>query len=314
MALQADTQAFIEVVEAARAEGPSVAEQTPEFSRDRYQALAHILGEGPEVPGGVADIEIPGPAGPIPARIYRPNAEGPHPVLVFFHGGGFVIGDLDTHDKECRLLCTKAQCAVIAVDYRLAPEARFPAAVEDCWAALQWVKASGSELGLDTNRVAVGGDSAGGNLAAVTALMARDSGLDLKLQMLVYPATDASQHYESFSENEAGPLLTVEVIDWFWSHYVGPELNEGVRRDWRFSPALAADHEGLAPAYVATCSADPLRDEGNAYAETLSLAGVPVKHSLFEGEPHLLFQMFHTCEGAKRLIEECAAAVAAAFE
>ena len=118
--------------------------------------------------------------------------------------------------------------------------------------------------------MAVGGDSAGGNLAAVTALMARDSGLDLKLQMLVYPATDASQHYESFSENEAGPLLTVEVIDWFWSHYVGPELNEGVRRDWRFSPALAADHEGLAPAYIATCSADPLRDEGNAYAETLS--------------------------------------------
>tara|TARA_Y100001970_G_scaffold274065_1_gene373236 strand:- start:839 stop:1450 length:612 start_codon:yes stop_codon:yes gene_type:complete len=203
---------------------------------------------------------------------------------------------------------------VIAVDYRLAPEARFPAAVEDSWAAVQWVKASGSELGLDTTRVAVGGDSAGGNLAAVTALMARDSGLDLKLQMLVYPATDASRHYESFSENEAGPLLTVEVIDWFWSHYVGPELNEAVRNDWRFSPALAANHEGLAPAYVATCSADPLRDEGNAYAERLSLAGVPVKHSLFEGEPHLLFQMFHTCEGAKILIEECAAAVAAAFE
>ena len=109
-------------------------------------------------------------------------------------------------------------------------------------------------------------------------------------------------------------MLTVEVIDWFWSHYVGPEMNEGVRNDWRFSPALAANHEGLAPAYVATCSADPLRDEGNAYAETLALAGVSVKHSLFEGEPHALFQMFHICEGAKRLIEECAAAVAAAFE
>ena len=314
MTLQADTQAFVEMVEAARADGPPVAEQTPEFSRDRYQALAHVLGEGPEVPGGITDIEIPGPAGQIPARIYRPTMQGPHPVLIFFHGGGFVIGGLDTHDKECRLLCVKAQCAVIAVDYRLAPEAKFPAAVEDSWAALQWVKSFGSDLDLDTTRIAVGGDSAGGNLAAVTALMARDAGLDLKLQMLVYPATDASRHYDSFTENEAGPLLTVEVINWFWAHYVGPELEESVRTDWRFSPALAASHEGVAPAYVATCSADPLRDEGNAYAETLALAGVSVKHSLFEGEPHVLFQMFHTCEGAKRLIEECAAAVAAAFE
>ena len=314
MTLQADTKAFVDMVEAARVEGPAVAEQTPEFARDRYEALAHVLGDGPEVPGGITEIEIPGPAGQIPARLYRPSGQEPHPVLVFFHGGGFVIGGLDTHDKECRLLCTKAKCAVVAVDYRLAPEARFPAAVEDSWAAVQWIKMFGASLNLDTNRIAVGGDSAGGNLAAVTALMARDAGLDLKLQMLVYPATDASRHYESFTENEAGPLLTVEVINWFWSHYVGTEPNEDIRSDWRFSPALATRHDGVAPAYVATCSADPLRDEGNAYASILSLAGVSVKHSLFEGEPHALFQMFHVCEGAKRLIAECAMALVAAFE
>ena len=314
MTLQPDTQVFVDMVEAARVDAPTVAEQTPEFSRERYRAMAHILGEGPEVPGGIEDTEIPGPAGQIPVRIYRPNDEGPHPALVFFHGGGFVIGDLETHDKECRLLCTKAECMVIAIDYRLAPEAEFPAAVEDAWAAVKWVTTSGGAIQADTSRVAVGGDSAGGNLAAVVALMARDAGIDLKLQMLVYPATDASQHYESFTENEAGPLLTVEVINWFWSHYLGQQSLAEACTDWRFSPARADSHSGVAPAYVATCSADPLRDEGNAYSNTLSSAGVPVQHTLFDGEPHVLFQMFNTCAGAKRLIEECAAALVAAFE
>ncbi|MAR54862.1 MAG: hypothetical protein CL426_08915 [Acidimicrobiaceae bacterium] len=313
MKLQPDTQAFVEMIEVARNDGPPVSDQTPEFARDRYQALAHVLGKGPDLPGGVNDSEIPSQNGPIPIRIYRPLGEGPHPALIFYHGGGFVIGDLNTHDKECRLLCAKAGCIVVAVDYRLAPESPFPAAVEDAWAALEWIASEGSKLGIDTTRLAVGGDSAGGNLSAVVALMARDASLDLKLQMLVYPATDASKYYESFSENKDGPLLTVEVIEWFWSHYLGKATGDEVRNDWRFSPAKAASHNGVAPSYIATCSADPLRDEGNAYAAQLSEAGVNVQHSMFEGQPHILFQLFNICEGGKDLIDECAAALDKAF-
>ncbi len=313
MTLQADTQAFIDLVEAATADAPPRSEQSPEYARNGYQALAHILGEGPEPVGGIENSNLPGPAGDIPIRIYRPGGEAPHPALIFFHGGGFVTGDLQTHDKECRLLCEKAKCLVLAVDYRLAPEAPFPAAVEDAWAVVQWVAGHGADIGVDTTRLAVGGDSAGGNLAAVTALMARDAGILLKLQMLVYPATDASKHYDSFDENKDGPLLTVEVIDWFWSHYLGPQPEEEIRNDWRFSPAQAPSHLDVAPTYLATCSADPLRDEGNAYAEILMSAGVPVNHSMYEGEPHVLFQMFNVCNGAKTLIEECAAALIVAF-
>ncbi|MDG2024449.1 MAG: alpha/beta hydrolase [Actinomycetota bacterium] len=314
MTLNPDTQAFIDMLESANADAPPTSEQSPEYARDGYQALAHVLGPGPELGGGVEDSHIPGPAGDIPIRVYRPTTGGPHPALVFFHGGGFVIGDLETHDKECRLLCEKAGCLVLAVDYRLAPEDRFPAAVEDAWAAVQWVNQHGAQIGIDTKRVAVGGDSAGGNLAAVTALMARDADIDLKLQMLVYPATDASRHHDSFDENRDGPLLTIEIIDWFWSHYLGPEPSEEILSDWRFSPAQAFNHTGVAPAYLATCSADPLRDEGNEYAQLLRSAKVPVTHSMFEGEPHVLFQLFNVCEGAKTLIEECAAALATAFE
>ena len=314
MTLNPDTQAFIDMLESANADAPPTSEQSPEYARDGYQALAHVLGPGPELGGGVEDSHIPGPAGDIPIRVYRPTTGGPHPALVFFHGGGFVIGDLETHDKECRLLCEKAGCLVLAVDYRLAPEDRFPAAVEDAWAAVQWVNQHGAQIGIDTKRVAVGGDSAGGNLAAVTALMARDADIDLKLQMLVYPATDASRHHDSFDENRDGPLLTIEIIDWFWSHYLGPEPSEEILSDWRFSPAQAFNHMGVAPAYLATCSADPLRDEGNEYAQLLRSAKVPVTHSMFEGEPHVLFQLFNVCEGAKTLIEECAAALATAFE
>ena len=314
MTLKPDTKAFIDMVEAANAEAPPRSEQSPDYARDGYQALAHVLGPGPEPGGGIEDSQLPGPAGEIPVRVYRPGTDGPHPALVFFHGGGFVVGDLQTHDKECRLLCEKAGCLVLAVDYRRAPEDPFPAAVEDAWAVVQWVNQHGVQIGIDTTRVAVGGDSAGGNLAAVTALMARDAEIDLKLQMLVYPATDASRHYDSFVENKDGPLLTVEAIDWFWSHYLGPETSEEMLSDWRFSPARASNHRGLAPAYLATCSADPLRDEGNAYVQLLRSAEVPVSHSMFEGEPHVLFQMFNVCEGAKTLIAECAAALVTAFE
>ena len=314
MSLNPDTQAFVDMIEAARASAPPVAEQTPEFARNRYRALAHVLGEGPELAGGIEELEIPRPGGSIGLRLYRPEKEGPHPVLLFFHGGGFVIGDLETHDKECRLLCERAECAVLAVDYRLAPEAKFPAAVEDAWTALSWVVEHGQTVGIDTSRVAVGGDSAGGNLAAVVALMARDAGIELKLQMLVYPATDASRHFDSFDENVDGPLLTVEVINWFWGHYIGQNAGERERGDWRFSPAKASTHSGVAKAYIATCSADPLRDEGNAYASLLDQSGVPVQHSMFEGEPHTLFQLFNTSESAKTLINECAKALAEAMK
>jgi acetyl esterase/lipase len=250
----------------------------------RAQALLYG-GPGVEV-GSVRDLTIDGAEGPLRARHYTPSdAGGPHPLLIYYHGGGWVICDLDTHDALCRLLCKHAGVHVLAVDYRLAPEHRFPAAVDDARAALGWAYENADSLGADPGRIAVGGDSAGGNLATVVCqLAARDGGPAPVFQLLIYPATDAvevSRSRELFAE---GFFLTRSLMDWFADQYVGSQDVD--LSDPRLSPLRADDLSGLAPAYVVTAGFDPLRDEGEAYAEALRAAGVPVAARRFAGEIH----------------------------
>jgi len=288
-------------------------ESTPAEAREGYSALAHVLGAGPEV-ARVEDRMIPGAEGEIAVRIYTPEGEGPHGVLVHYHGGGFVIGGLDTHDKECRSLCRGAGCVVVAVDYRLAPEHRFPAAPEDGYAALQWVAQNAASIGADPARIAVGGDSAGGNLSAVVALMARDrEGPKLCFQLLVYPCVDArtSDAYPSRKENEAGPILLLDTMVYFMNHYFGDEGDHAQRTDPLGSPLLAASHAGLPPALVITAEFDPLRDEGEAYARALEAAGVETKLTRYAGQPHAFFQFSTISDAARGAIDEASTALRA---
>lgn len=234
----------------------------------------------------VADTTIPGPAGAIPVRHYTPAESSlPAPVLVFFHGGGFVVGDLETHDDLCRLLCRDAGLHVLAVDYRLAPEHPAPAAIEDCFAAYRWALEHAGELGADASRVAVGGDSAGGNLSAVVSQLARDEGVAVPaLQLLLYPVTNFAADTRSKVLFADGYFLTKKDMDWFRDNYLsGSALDVG---DPRISPLLAEDLSGLPPAMVLTGGFDPLRDEGNQYAEALAAAGVPVDHRQFGSLVH----------------------------
>lgn len=223
----------------------------------------------------IHNLSIPGPAGQIPARHYRPAGEGPAPLLVFYHGGGWVIGDLDSHDALCRLVCRDAGVHVLAIDYRLAPEHKAPAAVDDCYAAYLWAREHAGDLGADPERVAVGGDSAGGNLATVVTLLARDAGAPLPvLQWLIYPVTDCRGLARSRTLFGDGFLLTKHDMDWFTECYLG---GSGVEvTDPRMSPLLADDLSGLSPALVVTAGFDPLRDEGRQYAAKLADAGVVV--------------------------------------
>jgi acetyl esterase len=268
----------------------------------------------PEQPiGAVVDRAFPGPAGELPLRIYTPleRERGALPVLVFFHGGGFVIGDLDSHDGTCRALANAARCAVVAVDYRLAPEAKFPAAAEDCYAATCWVGANAAALGVDATRIAVGGDSAGGNLAAVTALVARDRrGPRLVHQLLVYPVIDCAFDTKSYLENAEGYFLTREMMRWFWHHYLEkPEQ----AADPIASPIRAATLAGVAPATVITAEYDPLCDEGEAYASRLSQAGVPTTLTRYDGVIHGFFGMTNAIDKAQLAVAQAASELRAAF-
>lgn len=257
----------------------------------------------------VRDLSCPGPAGPVPLRLYRPNDQPGLPVLVWFHGGGWTIGDLETADATCRELANASGAAVVSVDYRLAPEHPFPAAVEDCWAALQWAAAHADELAADATRLAVGGDSAGGNLAAVVSLMARDrSGPPVRFQLLVYPATDARLGWPSLEENGSGYFMSREDVVWFYRQYAPPDPS-----DWRMSPLLATDHSGLPPAYVVTAEYDPIRDEGEAYAEALRQAGVEADLTRYDGMVHGFFGMHATVDVARRAVQEAGTALAAAL-
>lgn len=231
----------------------------------------------------VEDIVIPGPGGPLPARAYRPSREPGLPALVFFHGGGWVVGNIETHDGLCRRLARLGGAVVVSIDYRLAPEHRFPAAVDDARASVLWVRREASGLGIDPERISVGGESAGGTLSAVVARHARDAGLRLASQVLIYPPTDIAMDTESYRARATGFNLTAASMRWFFGHYVA-DLDEGLQPDC--SPLRAGDLGGLAPAYVLTCEFDPLRDEGRAYAERLSAAGVETAWEDWTGTIH----------------------------
>jgi len=247
--------------------------------------------------GAVADRRIPGPAGEIPLRVYTPEGPGPFPVYVNFHGGGWVIGDLETADVVCRDVCNTAGVVVVSVDYRLAPEHPYPAAVEDAFAATRWAADHVAEIG-GNGRLAVGGESAGGNLAAVVTQRARDEGgPDIHFQLLAYPVTDCDFERASYRENGQGYLLEVDTMRWFWDHYC-PSIEQ--RRQPQASPLRADDLSNLPPALVVTAEFDPLRDEGEAYAAALAAAGVRVEAVRHEGLVHDFFataRLFPTSRG-----------------
>lgn len=272
---------------------PAYETLTADEARAYYSAARLVSNPDPAEMASVRSIAIPGPAGDIPARLYTPNKlrqdEGLAPALVFFHGGGWVIGDLETHDVVCRGIAQDGELLVISVDYRLAPEHKFPAAVDDAIAATRWIADNAKKLGIDPEQLSVGGDSAGGNLSAVVALHARDHGGPLLAgQVLIYPATDFSMRHPSHSEPETSVLLTHSVIRWFRDHYLGGAQDAD---DWRASPARAETLAGLPPAFVITAGADPLRDEGDEYARRLVDAGVPVVHRTYPGQFHGFFTM-----------------------
>ena len=273
-----------------------------EEARRASEAGAPVLFGPVSEPARVRDVALDGPGGALRLRLYE--AEAPGGVLVYFHGGGWVIGSLDTHDGVCRALCVRAGCTVAAVDYRLAPEHRFPAAVEDAWAATEWA------AGLGAGPVAAGGDSAGGNLAAAVALRARDLGLPLALQLLVYPVTDCDFERPSYLECATEYGLTREAMRWYWEQYLGPD-GDGTQPD--ASPLRAADLSGVAPALALTAEYDPLRDEGEEYAARLAAAGVPVTLSRYEGLVHGFFRMPAVLRRAETALDEAATALRSAF-
>jgi acetyl esterase len=261
----------------------------------------------PEALAKVENRTIPGPAGEIAVRVYTPEGSGPFPGLVFFHGGGFVLCSLDTHDGQCRSLANAAGCVVVSVDYRLAPEHPYPAAPEDCYAATQWVAKHGGELGIDVSRLAIGGDSAGGNLTAVTALIARDrGGPALRFQLLVYPVTDCAFDTPSYRDNAEGYFLTQGMMRWFWEKYLA-DPKQGAEA--YASPLRAADLSNLPPGLCITAGYDPLRDEGEAYAERLRKAGVDVRTTRYDGMFHGFFGMGGQVAKAREAVAEAAAAL-----
>jgi acetyl esterase len=259
----------------------------------------------------VEDVSIPGPASTIPARLYRPAGTGPFPLLVYFHGGGWVIGGIQSHDGLCRSLANAAACAVLSIDYRLAPEHKFPAPVDDCYAATAWAVSNAASLGADPARVAIGGDSAGGNLTAVVAQLARDrKSPPLRFQLLIYPATDAGYDTPSYRENATGYFLELDGMRWFYDHYLRSEAD---RADPRASPLRATDLRELPPALVITAEFDPLRDEGEHYAARLREADVPVTLTRYDGMIHGFFGMAPLLDQGKQAVAEAATALRAAL-
>ena len=285
---------------------PPMSEGSPEAAREAFRRLT-VEGRRPEQVvqvGSVEDTTIPGPAGDLAARVYRPSAEGPLPTVMLFHGGGWVIGDLDTHDSMARSICRDCDAVVVSVDYRLAPEAPFPAAVDDALAATRWVADRLADFGGDA-RLAVAGDSAGGNLAAVVAQQLRDSGgPTLAAQLLVYPATDVSGDFASRTENAEGYFLDLPTMVWFMEHYAA---DAAAHEDPRLSPLRHPDLSGLPPAVIVTAEYDPLRDEGEAYATALTEAGVEVDVRRFDGMIHGFFDMGNYSPGAQAAVDESCA-------
>ena len=278
-------------------------------AREYYRNARVVMNPEPPALESNKPLSIPAPHGAIPARIYTPKTlrknDGLAPCLVFFHGGGWVIGDLDTHEVVCQKLCNLSGCALVAVDYRMGPEHRFPAAVDDALAAARWVHGNAATLQVDPSRLAVGGDSAGGNLAAAVALAGGDEGeLPIAFQLLIYPATDQRRGAPSHTSNGQGYLLTRDTMAYFHDHYIDDPRHD---LDWRASPLLHSDLSGLPPALVLTAGFDPLRDEGMAYAEALTAAGNRAACVCFERQIHGFITMGKVLDEADTAIALCSA-------
>lgn len=280
-----------------------------EEARARYNASQ--LGGAPEPVAKIEDRQIDGPEGPMRIRIYTPQGMGPFPALVYFHGGGWVFGNLESHDAICRALTNAANCIVVAVDYHLAPEYKFPVPAEDCYAATQWVASNTAAINADQTRIAVGGDSAGGNLAAAVSQMARDrGGPNLVYQLLIYPVTDYMPDLPSYRENGEGYYLTRADMTWFWNHYLG---NEAEGKNPYASPLQATNLNGLPPAMVITAGYDPLRDEGELYAARLKEAGIPTTLIRYPGMIHGFVRMGNAIDQARKAIDDMARQLRLAF-
>ena len=295
-----------------RRRDPPLETVSPAQAREMRRRLAAVYAGPPTAVGDVRDLRLETPV-PLAARHYVPaDPGGPHPLLVFFHGGGFTYGDLETHDGVCRMLCKHAGAHVLAVDYRLAPEHPFPAAVDDAREALRWAHANAERLGADALRVGVGGDSAGGNLAAVVSqLAARDGGPAPALQLLIYPATDFTGRRRSRELFGDGFLLTNPEMDWFEANYLGADGSHA--SDPRASPLLAEDLSGLAPALIITAGFDPLRDEGEEYARALLQAGTPAILRRFPGFIHAFIAAAGVSRNCRDALIEIAGATRAMF-
>ncbi|MGD1069530.1 MAG: alpha/beta hydrolase [Bryobacteraceae bacterium] len=280
-------------------------DQDPAEARASRMEGFKMLGGEPDALSRVEDLSVPGPAGDIPVRIYADEPGGRRPALIYFHGGGFVFCNLDTHDAVCRALAKESDAVVISVDYRLAPENKFPAGLEDCFAATTWATANAERLGIDKRHISVGGDSAGGNLATVVAMRCRDAGVPaLSSQLLIYPVTDLSSFENgSYRESGEGYFLTRATMEWFAGHYLA-SLDQSLHPE--VSPLLAPDLAGLPPALVITAEFDPLRDEGEAYAERLRQAGVPVTLTRYPGMIHGFVSMRGMLAGGRQAIGEAA--------
>jgi acetyl esterase len=310
MALDAAAAGLLEQIAAMGV--PALNEMSPAEARLAADGFIELAGPGEPV-ADVTNRTLPGSGYDIPVRVYTPMAGGgaPLPCLVYIHGGGWVLGSLDSTDAICRIVANRGACKVVSVDYRLAPEHKFPTPFNDCYAALEAVHDNAAALGIDAERLAVGGDSAGANIATALALKARDEGGPaLRFQLLVYPVTDHSFDTPSYSENADGYLLTRDMMEWFWEHYIGGPADS----DNPFaSPLRAADLTGLPPAMVITAEFDPLRDEGEAYAAKLAAAGVPVEHTRYDGQIHAFWQMPAIFPAAHKAADAAGAALRAAF-
>src|SRR5262245_306184 len=308
MPLDSQAQSLVDAL--AKLNLKPIEDSTPDEARESMRSRTAGLGPFPDV-AAITEHRVPVQGAEIAVRLYSPGGAGPHPALVFYHGGGWVIGDLDTHDGLCRTLTKAAGCMVASVDYRLAPETKYPAAAEDSYAALLWLVANAGKLGVDPRRIAVGGDSAGGNLSTVVALMARDrKGPALACQILIYPVTNHSLDTPSYHENATGYVLTREAMRWFWRHYLARE-EQG--KEPHASPLQAASLAGLPPALVITAECDPLRDEGEVYAARLRDAGVPVTLTRYGGTFHGFIRMTKFLDKARAAVDEIAGSLRKAF-
>jgi acetyl esterase len=306
MPLDPQARAFIKQMEAMNL--PPVTDLTPEQAR--INAKLRPIYPGPDV-ARVWDVEIPCATGRVPVRFYAPHGTGPHPVLVWIHGGGWVTGDLDITDGIARQLCAGAECLVASVGYSLSPEAKFPKALDECYQVTSHIARHASDFGADGKRIAVSGDSAGGNLAAAVCLKARDEKKpSIAFQLLIYPATDYSFDTPSYKENATGYLLTRDAMRWYWNHYLARPTDA---RNPYAAPHQCKDLRGLPPALVITAEYDPLRDEGEEYARRLQQAGVPATCTRYDGLIHGFFGRWGAIERALDAIDESCAALRGAF-